>query len=194
MLTEPKTRWDAIRKIYRIAYPNILAGKYDAYLADWTRIFTPIENDAWCSIREHGLPFYPQYPALNYFLDFADPIKKIALECDGAQWHDAEKDAVRDAALRVAGWTIYRITGSECARSRSIESPAEVHERFDDYGDQDGFDDHVERWAMASSDGVIAAIALTHYARRFLYLKSDISGKTLRAHTTAKITEGVIYA
>ena len=43
-----------------------------------------------------GLPFYPQYPIGKYFVDFADPVKKIVIECDGKKYHqDKEKDKRR---------------------------------------------------------------------------------------------------
>jgi len=38
---------------------------------------SPIEFNVWSDIRSNGLMFYPQFPVLNYFIDFADPIRKI---------------------------------------------------------------------------------------------------------------------
>ncbi|WP_158641833.1 hypothetical protein [Candidatus Glomeribacter gigasporarum] len=34
-----------------------------------------------------------------------------ALECDGAAYHDAEKDTQRDTELKAMGWTVYRAPG-----------------------------------------------------------------------------------
>jgi very-short-patch-repair endonuclease len=87
----------------------------DPYMiADWTRLHTPIEAAIWSDIRSYGLPFWPQFPVGKYVVDFADPVRRIALECDGASYHDAAKDRKRDAALEQLGWTTYRIPGRDC--------------------------------------------------------------------------------
>ena len=76
---------------------------------------TPIEVAMWSDIRMEGAVFYPQYPVDKFFLDFANPVAKVALECDGYAFHlDKEKDAARDARLSELGWTVYRFTGREC--------------------------------------------------------------------------------
>lgn len=107
--------WQAIREIYRLEQPSIEAGMYDPYIVDWPSLFTPIEREMWCSIRVFGgLRFFPQYPVGRFFVDFGDPWTKVAIECDGAQWHNAEKDAARDKALREIGWITHRIKGRDC--------------------------------------------------------------------------------
>lgn len=59
----------------------------------------------------------------QYRIDIAlvSPFKRIAVECDGAQWHsspdDAAKDAARDRALVLDGWTVLRFTGREIHRT-----------------------------------------------------------------------------
>lgn len=88
------------------------------YFLDWEKYFTPIEKNAWDEIRVIGLPFYPQIPVLDYFIDFGDPIKKIGIETDGKEWHqDIKRDHIRDQRLhKEAGWEIYRISGSATYR------------------------------------------------------------------------------
>src|SRR3546814_5885241 len=39
---------------------------------------------------------------------------KVAVECDGSKFHDAAKDAARDAELLSMGWSVYRIPGWRC--------------------------------------------------------------------------------
>jgi len=93
-------------------------------------MMTMIERLVWTEIKCHGLPMYPQFPAMGYFLDFADPIKKIAIEADGKRWHkDKEKDARRDFVLESAGWEIYRIQGKDTFFDPSNQPVDE----FDDY-------------------------------------------------------------
>lgn len=105
-----RDRFDAIRGIYALHDVT----DYDPYIVDWTLCMTPIESDVWYCIRCLGLPFYPQYPACGFFLDFADPVKKIAFECDGRQWHSKEKDLARDNRLNANGWLVHRFEGWEC--------------------------------------------------------------------------------
>ena len=49
-----------------------------------------------------------------WFVDFAFPSLKIAIECDGEPWHvDKERDARRQADIELYGWTVLRFTGTE---------------------------------------------------------------------------------
>jgi very-short-patch-repair endonuclease len=76
---------------------------------------TPIEAWLWHDIRHHNVILYPQYPVGAVFVDFANPVAKVAIECDGAAYHlDKAKDQARDAKLRANGWEVYRITGRDC--------------------------------------------------------------------------------
>lgn len=116
------TDWfDALRHNYALYAAAVERGEEswglpaDPYMvADWAMLFTPIEAAIWSDIRCYGLPFWPQFPVGRFVVDFADPVRKIALECDGSAYHDAVKDARRDAALEKMGWTTYRIPGREC--------------------------------------------------------------------------------
>lgn len=86
-----------------------------AYAWDPLVNMTPIEEWLWADIREANAVFYPQWPIAGFFLDFANPVAKVAIECDGAAFHkDKEKDAARDSKLGEMGWVVYRLTGREC--------------------------------------------------------------------------------
>jgi len=100
-------------------------------VGDWVLIFTPIEQEAWYHIRRAGLPMWPQLPVAGFFLDFGNPIAKVALECDGAKFHDARKDAARDRKLSALGWTIYRVPGWQCMRDVELPDGYEYLERED---------------------------------------------------------------
>lgn len=111
-----KERFAIIREYYSRELPNLIEGIArgyvpNPYFLEWR--FTPIERNVWADIRGLGLPFYPQIPALNYFIDFADPYHKIGIEADGKEWHDPEKDRIRDKKLAMDGWQIYRFTGRD---------------------------------------------------------------------------------
>lgn len=114
--------WNEIRRFYKRHHDDIMNANPLQYGVDpywWESMvdMTPIERGIWCDIRTSATVFYPQYPVLNFFVDFANPQLKVAIECDGKQWHDPEKDAIRDAKLNKIGWTVYRFTGSDCKKT-----------------------------------------------------------------------------
>lgn len=113
--------WDEIREHYRSAQPKILAAQRNEWAIDpyaWDEAgirLTPIEQWLWADLRACDSVMYPQYPVGKRFVDFGNPIAKVAIECDGAAFHtDKAKDAARDAELRALGWTTYRIPGYVC--------------------------------------------------------------------------------
>jgi hypothetical protein len=62
-----------------------------------------------------NMVMYPQYPVGRYFVDFANPAAKVAIECDGKRWHtDKERDAQRQGEIEALGWVVYRISGRDC--------------------------------------------------------------------------------
>lgn len=89
----------------------------DAYSWDYEAgiQLTPIERALWTDIRAEGLVVYPQWPIGPYFVDFGNPVWKVAIECDGERWHrDTLKDAERQRWIESRGWSVYRITGRDC--------------------------------------------------------------------------------
>lgn len=142
-----------IRKAYAEIMPSWMRQyeatgemRHDPYFMDWQ--FSPIEAHVWRDIRSAGIPFFPQVPALNYFLDFACPFLKIGIECDGKAWHDHDLDKARDARLAADGWMIFRIEGHECNR---------VIEPFSDL-EEDEDQQLIYEYFMTTSEGVVAAI------------------------------------
>lgn len=119
----PQNKWAEIKRHYQKHNRWILAGEknewaIDPYLWDCSKqmiFMTPIELNFWADCRNENLVLYPQYPACGYFMDFANPVAKVGIECDGKIFHtDKEADAYRQHVLESEGWTIYRITGREC--------------------------------------------------------------------------------
>lgn len=115
--------WGAIRAHYASYEKRIMASRanewaIDPYLWDAGKnmiFMTPIEENFWADCRDADLILYPQYPACGYFIDFANPVAKVGIECDGKAFHlDAERDARRQSVLERAGWAIFRISGREC--------------------------------------------------------------------------------
>jgi very-short-patch-repair endonuclease len=113
-------KFAGLRDFYRMANKQIFAAGrsewgIDAYEVDWVRIFTPIEYGLWYDIRDCNAVLYPQYPIGRYFADFANPVAKVAIECDGKEFHkNVEKDSKRQSEIESMGWHVYRIAGRDC--------------------------------------------------------------------------------
>jgi hypothetical protein len=121
--------WNSIKALYDLWRDNILAEEacewgMPAYTWDEKPMIfmTPIEAWLWADIRNCNAIFYPQYPVGRFFVDFANPVAKVALECDGAEFHNAAKDASRDIELRDMGWEVYRFPGWMCATEPDEET------------------------------------------------------------------------
>jgi very-short-patch-repair endonuclease len=68
------------------------------------------------AVASLGIPYRWQMPVGNYFLDFALPTLKVAIEVDGASHDRAEqkaKDKERTAYLEAKGWRVVRCTNAE---------------------------------------------------------------------------------
>lgn len=116
-----KARWDAIREYYAIAIESITEQPANrraisCHDVDWYSLCTPIEKIIFEEAEWLGMVLYPQFPIGPFFVDFANPVAKLVIECDGKAFHDAEKDGKRDAYLKARGWSVYRFTGAECHR------------------------------------------------------------------------------
>lgn len=112
--------FNAIRAFYREMDVLIEATPKSDWAADpyaWSEVIqlTPIEAWLWTDIRQADVILYPQYPVGRFFVDFANPMARVAIECDGAAYHmDVEKDLARQREIEGAGWMVYRITGRDC--------------------------------------------------------------------------------
>lgn len=167
-------KWQAIRAIYK----TIDTRKYDPYPVDWTQVFSPIEHMAWGEIRGVGLPFYPQLPIGMFFADFADPVERIVIECDGKDFHDPVRDAERDALMRADGWRVFRVPGADCVRK--IAPP------FESLADE-GISENDERaviraeaWAMRTIDGLIWALSVVVYGCCVSTAMNELALRVLR--------------
>lgn len=153
-----------IRRTYNAHMPEIKEQwesgsrhNIDPYFFNWK--FTPIEWAAWQDIRGFGLPMFPQLPVGKYFVDFGNPFIKLAIECDGKQWHDREKDNKRDQKLIADGWTIYRIPGDVC--KRVLPAPWETEK---DQREGDEYMNKANKWFTTTCTGLVYAIKHKHFS------------------------------
>jgi len=130
------------------------------FFPDWVDHFSPIEKALWSEIRLFGLPLYPQFPVNEYFLDFADPEKKIALEADGKEFHqDKKADQKRQQEIEALGWIVYRITGDKIFRQETFYSKLDLSQ-MSEYELQQAL-----LWGVfKKSDEILRAIKILHYA------------------------------
>jgi len=128
-------------------------------LVDWNLLFSPIEEQTWMALRSFGkCPLYPQYPIDRFFVDFGNPKFKVAIECDGKEWHqDKEKDAKRDMILLEQGWHIFRISGADCFRLTD-----NYHDRFEDQKSDDEVCDILKSY-YCTIEGLIKAISFFYF-------------------------------
>lgn len=131
-------RFNRIKHNYRRKQAMVDAKLDDWFRSDpyevayWPALFTPIEESLWSDIRRWSLDLWPQLPVGRFFVDFGNPVARIAVECDGLEWHkDKAKDCRRDQALGEMGWTVVRIPGYQCNTEILSESEAEYEKGID---------------------------------------------------------------
>lgn len=136
----------------------------------WWPLLTPIEQDMWEITRGiYGQFLLPQWPVCSYFLDFANPITKIAFECDGKQWHDKERDDRRDTVLREHGWTVYRFPGSLC--HKRMDEPSFVldhqeQEEAERWREGDAYR-YIREFLTTTLDGFMQCYTGKYFAKQY---------------------------
>ena len=76
---------------------------------------SPIEVALYEAMCREGLSPFPQFYIQGYYVDFAFPDVGVAVEADGAAYHEGlrqQHDRKRDWILRRAGWTVKRFHGT----------------------------------------------------------------------------------
>lgn len=127
--------WSRIRSAYAGDADQIMREPPNRWGIDphaWESIgvvMSPIERIFWCEARSLGVVLYPQFPIGRFFADFANPVAKVVIECDGLEFHqDGTKDNAREDVMRADGWRIYRITGSGCNNPEPVVAGATLIE------------------------------------------------------------------
>ena len=80
---------------------------------------SPIEFELYEAMHREGLSPLPQFCVHGYYVDFAFPQVRLAVEADGAAYHrDARLrgDHKRDWILRRYGWRVLRFQGTTIYR------------------------------------------------------------------------------
>jgi very-short-patch-repair endonuclease len=138
--------YEAMKEDFRRTPANRWA--IDPYAWHAVVSMTPIEASLWSDIRIEGVVMYPQFPVGRFFVDYGNPVAKVAIECDGKQFHlDKEKDAARQREIEALGWTVYRLSGAAC-------NTPDTYEMDDDTG--------IERLIPGPARSLIRMIAEQH--------------------------------
>jgi hypothetical protein len=122
MTSSLSQRFEKIRRYYSALFAeleraDLWAGgdPYSWESMDSGITLTPIEQSLMHDIRHVGAVLYPQVPVGRYFVDFGNPLARVAIECDGRIWHrDKDRDEARQRDIESKGWTVYRIGGRDC--------------------------------------------------------------------------------
>jgi len=91
--------------------------KYEVFLKTIQKITSPIERwfYGWAWDKIDDLEW--QYPIDKLTVDFAASRYKVAIECDGKDYHSSvdqrNRDNNRDAFLHSEGWVVQRFTGNQ---------------------------------------------------------------------------------
>lgn len=92
---------------------------------------TPIEEQLLLALREQGLSPRVQFGIEGFRVDFAFEDVRLAIEADGREWHDSDRDAIRDERIGELGWSVMHFTGSAiwndaatCAREAAVRYAA----------------------------------------------------------------------
>lgn len=76
-----------------------------------------IEQRMYNALTREGFKVRKQVRCGAYRIDLVLPQYRIAIECDGKQWHSSKKqkrhDRKKDAYLRRHGYSVMRFTGSD---------------------------------------------------------------------------------
>lgn len=71
---------------------------------------TPIERRLAAALDKAEISYRAQAPVGPYIADFIVG-DELVVECDGADWHDSERDSKRDAEVAALGYRTIRLTG-----------------------------------------------------------------------------------
>lgn len=92
---------------------------------------TPIEARMAAALRNCRIDFQPQVAIGRFRADFLVRRRRpsepgLIVECDGAGFHEPERDAARDAELRALGHDVLRFSGSQIYRDAPACAAAEI--------------------------------------------------------------------
>jgi very-short-patch-repair endonuclease len=100
-----------------IAHMSTSFGQAREFAGALDLLESPIEVRLGIALWSQGIRWTPQHKIGKYRLDFACPEYKLAIECDGHQYHSTKEqrgyDADRDRFLLKEGWQTARFTGTQ---------------------------------------------------------------------------------
>lgn len=117
--TSDKTRKKIAESVKKLQKENPKI--HPNYIMSQKGHITQIEKLIKDELIRKKMHFKFQYMILNYWLDFAFPEIKLAIECDGERWHSTKeqisKDFNRDKQLCKHGWNVLRFNEHQILRN-----------------------------------------------------------------------------
>jgi very-short-patch-repair endonuclease len=170
------TDWQSKQLVIRAAYqyylPSILEAartghSLDPNIVTWD--FSQVEDDTWHQIRALGLPFYPKFPVLDYFADFADPFRKISIEVSKRELHSTKSHNLREKLMQQAGWKVYRVPSRTTLRYLDGAFTADIARAIEEaINNEHPFSEENRSYlemAESTLDGYLLALRRRHYTK-----------------------------
>ncbi|MCX6222449.1 MAG: DUF559 domain-containing protein [Bacteroidia bacterium] len=128
-------------------YYGIRPNPANKYGIEWK--MSKLEEIAWGAIRNtaHCQNFNPEYPVGKYFVDFADPIARIAIECDSNMYHKGynPKEGERQHFIEQHGWRVIRFNSRQILANKYQEISERDGSFYDyDYQQQEEIDNNAD--------------------------------------------------
>lgn len=143
---EIRKDWDLVKggnTRVRLSWPELETSHFGF---DFYKELSPPEEMAWDVLKNYKTFLLPQFPVKRYFVDFANPFLKIAIEIDGKKWHqDGEKDRVRQSDMEQDGWRFLRFSAIDAMTSKEDAFEREFGIPFEE-GEMMPKDEFIEMW------------------------------------------------
>lgn len=171
--TPPGRRAAIIREEYARTYPWLTEHPNEGrcYQPRFMGYFYSMPHHAeaaWHCQKSEGISMLPLFPFFQYFLDFADPYRKIAVlvEEEDTPWEQSAIDE-QDELLSVAGWTVYRIPNQVAVTYETSILPESMgrcpYGEFDDDEEREIYLGYKPRLSTETIDGFFSWLKESPY-------------------------------
>lgn len=117
-------------QFWKRIFTFLVQWKQTKQLPDWQRLKTEsyIETRLYDALKQAGYTVHTQYLIAGYIVDLVLKRERIAIECDGAQYHSSpdqkRNDQKKSWVLSKAGWKVLRFSGRQINQNmnRVLES------------------------------------------------------------------------
>lgn len=174
--TPPERRDSIIRQEYASTYPWLTEYPTEGhcYKPRFMGFFYEMTHHAeaaWDCQKAEGISMLPLFPVFHYFIDFADPYRKIAIFVEESEtpWDD-EAASTQDNILNLLGWTVYRIPNKVAETFETQLLPQEMGRcPYGEFDDDEQYQDYLAykpRLDTETIDGFFSWLKLEVYGNK----------------------------